>query len=82
LIVSLATQRAVLYRNGVPIGISIVSTGRSGYRTPTGIFTILQRKVEHHSGFSGAESGRIRIGDTVAIFAQGQSACAQRRAPA
>ena len=49
LIVSLATQRAVLYRNGVPIGISTVSTGRPGYRTPTGIFTILQRKVEHHS---------------------------------
>ena len=49
LIVSLATQRAVLYRNGVPIGISTVSTGRPGYRTPTGVFTILQRHVEHRS---------------------------------
>ena len=28
----------VVYRNGVPIGISTVSTGREGYRTPTGIF--------------------------------------------
>ncbi len=49
LVVSLATQRAVIYRNGVPIGISTVSTGRPGYRTPTGVFTILQRRVEHYS---------------------------------
>lgn len=49
LVVSLATQRAVIYRNGVPIGITTVSTGRPGYRTPTGVFTILQRRVEHYS---------------------------------
>lgn len=49
LVVSLATQRAVLYRNGVPIGISTVSTGRRGYRTPTGVFTVLERDVEHYS---------------------------------
>ena len=49
LVVSLATQRAVIYRNGVPIGISTVSTGRPGYRTPTGVFTVLQRRVEHYS---------------------------------
>ena len=49
LIVNLATQRAILYRNGVPIAISTVSTGREGYRTPTGIFTILQKHVRHFS---------------------------------
>lgn len=49
LVVSLATQRAVIYRNGIPIGITTVSTGRPGYRTPTGVFTILQRHVEHYS---------------------------------
>ena len=49
LIVSLATQRAVIYRNGIPIGITTVSTGRPGYRTPTGVFTVLQRHVEHYS---------------------------------
>ena len=49
LVVSLATQRAVVYRNGLPIGISTVSTGRPGYRTPTGVFTILQKHVEHYS---------------------------------
>ncbi|MCW3849608.1 L,D-transpeptidase [Sphingomonas sp. LB-2] len=49
LIVSLATQRAVLYRNGVPIGISTVSTGRPGYATPTGVFTVLEKDAEHYS---------------------------------
>ena len=49
LMVSLTTQRATLYRNGVPIAISTVSTGKPGHRTPTGVFTILQRKVEHYS---------------------------------
>ena len=49
LVVSLATQRAVLYRNGLPIAISTVSSGRPGHDTPTGIFTVLQRRVEHYS---------------------------------
>ena len=49
LIVSLATQRAILYRNGIPIAITTVSTGRSGHVTPTGVFTILQRDVDHRS---------------------------------
>jgi hypothetical protein len=49
LIASLATQRMILYRNGIPIAISTISTGNTGHRTPTGIFTILQREVEHYS---------------------------------
>jgi hypothetical protein len=49
LVVSLSTQRAVVYRNGVPIGISTASTGRPGYETPTGVFVILQKHVEHYS---------------------------------
>jgi hypothetical protein len=49
LIVNLATQRAILFRNGVPVGATTVSTGRPGYATPTGVFTILQKHVEHYS---------------------------------
>lgn len=49
LVVNLATQRAILFRNGVPIGATTVSTGRPGYSTPTGVFTILQKHVEHYS---------------------------------
>ena len=48
-VVSLATQRAVAYRNGVPIGVSTASTGKKGYETPTGVFTILQKHVVHKS---------------------------------
>jgi hypothetical protein len=49
LVVNVATQRAVLFRNGVPIAASTISTGRPGYETPTGVFTILEKKVEHYS---------------------------------
>jgi len=49
LIVNLSTQRALLFRNGVPIGASTVSTGKPGHTTPTGIFTVLQKQVEHYS---------------------------------
>lgn len=49
LIVSLKVQRAYVYRNGVPIGISTVSTGKKGHETPTGVFTILQKHVDHKS---------------------------------
>ncbi|AHE53583.1 hypothetical protein NX02_09310 [Sphingomonas sanxanigenens DSM 19645 = NX02] len=49
IIVSLANQRAVTYRNGVPIGVSTVSTGKPGHETPTGLFTILQKDIDHKS---------------------------------
>lgn len=49
LIVSIARQRAALYRNGVPIAVTTVSTGRDSHRTPTGVFTILQKEERHFS---------------------------------
>lgn len=48
-VVNIATQRLVAYRNGVPIAVSTVSTGRAGHRTPQGVFTILQKNVKHRS---------------------------------
>jgi len=47
--VDLSRQLATVYRNGVRIGISTVSTGKEGYETPTGVFTILQKDATHHS---------------------------------
>jgi hypothetical protein len=47
--VDLTRQLATVYRNGVRIGVSTVSTGRPGYETPTGVFTILEKNVEHRS---------------------------------
>ncbi len=46
---NIATQRLVAYRNGVPIAVSTVSTGRPGHATPLGVFSILQKAVVHHS---------------------------------
>jgi len=48
-LVSLGEQRAYVYRNGVQIGYTTVSSGREGYGTPTGVFHILQRDRNHHS---------------------------------
>lgn len=48
-VVNLDAQRAFVYRNGVRIGVSTVSTGREGHGTPTGVFTILGKDVDHHS---------------------------------
>ena len=49
LVVNLATQRAILFRNGVPVAASTVSSGKAGNDTPTGVFTILQKNKEHYS---------------------------------
>jgi hypothetical protein len=49
MVVSLPEQLAYVYRNGVIIGASTVSTGKKGHRTPTGVFTILQKNEDHYS---------------------------------
>src|SRR6516225_1528282 len=49
MVVSLAAQQAYVYRNGVRIGVSTVSTGKKGKETPTGVFTILQKNAKHRS---------------------------------
>src|SRR5262245_23701615 len=49
MVVSLDEQRAYVYRNGVLIGVTTVSTGRPGHATPTGVFTVLQKEKEHRS---------------------------------
>ena len=47
--VDLGRQLATVYRNGVRIGVSTISSGRDGYETPTGVFTILEKNKEHIS---------------------------------
>jgi hypothetical protein len=55
-LVSLPDQVMYVYRNGVRIGRSTVSTGKQGKRTPTGVFTVLQKKVDHESSiYKGAK---------------------------
>jgi len=48
-VVSLTEQRAYVYRNGIAIGVSTVSSGKKGRETPTGVFSILQKSVDHKS---------------------------------
>src|ERR1700732_4159550 len=56
IIVSLPEQRMYVYGNGVRIGRSTVSTGKPGKATPTGVFTVLQKKVDHESSiYKGAQ---------------------------
>jgi hypothetical protein len=49
MVIDLTRQRALVYRDGVPIAASTVSTGSKGRETPTGVFTILQKAVVHRS---------------------------------
>jgi hypothetical protein len=49
MVVSITEQRGYVYRNGVLIGATSVSTGRPGHLTPTGVFTILQKQKDHRS---------------------------------
>ena len=56
IVASTTEQVAYVYRNGIRIARSSVSTGRPGHRTPTGVFTILEKEVHHTSSiYKGAE---------------------------
>ena len=49
IVVSLPQQLVHVYRGGVRIGESTISSGRPGHDTPTGVFTILQKQKMHRS---------------------------------
>jgi hypothetical protein len=49
IVVSIPLQRAYVYRGRTLIGLTTVSTGRPGHRTPTGRFDILQKHARHFS---------------------------------
>lgn len=47
--VSLKSQTAAVYRNGIKIGGCEISAGRKGHETPTGVFHILNKDAHHRS---------------------------------
>lgn len=47
--VELNRQLATVYRNGVRIAVSTVSSGKVGHDTPGGVFTILEKDIDHRS---------------------------------
>jgi hypothetical protein len=48
-LVSIPQQTMHVYRNGILIGRSTVSTGSKGHSTPGGVFSILEKKETHRS---------------------------------
>jgi lipoprotein-anchoring transpeptidase ErfK/SrfK len=62
IVVSLQEQEGYLYRGGYRIASSRISSGREGYRTPTGRFHVIRKDEDHRSSIYGDyvdESGRI-----------------------
>ena len=49
-VISLTSQRAMVYRDGVLIAASTISTGSKDRETPTGVFPILEKQLVHRSG--------------------------------
>ena len=62
IVVKLREQQAYLYRGGHITASSRISSGREGYRTPTGQFHVIRKDEDHRSSLYGDYvdgSGRI-----------------------
>lgn len=49
IVISLGQQKAYIFRSGILIGASTISSGRPGYESPIGRFEILQKRKMHRS---------------------------------
>jgi L,D-transpeptidase catalytic domain len=56
LVVSLRRQRVTVFDKHGKVTSAPVSTGRPGHRTPTGVFSILQKRRRHYSNLYGGAS--------------------------
>jgi L,D-transpeptidase catalytic domain len=53
IVIDLNEQRAYFYRGNRMVGVSIVSTGREGYDTPSGEFSVTEKDPAHISSIYG-----------------------------
>ncbi len=53
IVIDLGKQEAYFYKGGELAGMSPISSGREGYRTPTGNFRIIQKNRDHVSNLYG-----------------------------
>lgn len=53
IVIALGRQRAYFYKAREVVGMSPISSGREGYRTPTGRFSIIQKNRDHNSTLYG-----------------------------
>lgn len=52
--VDLSEQRAYFYKGGTLVGVSRVSSGKAGFRTPRGHFRVQSKKTRHRSSLYGS----------------------------
>ena len=53
IVVRLGEQKAYFYRGSTLAGVSAISSGREGYRTPTGVYKVIQKSRDHRSNLYG-----------------------------
>lgn len=66
IVVDLGQQRAYFYRGRRVVGESTISTGRKGYETPPGYYTVIQKDADHASNLYGSyvdENGTVVRGN-------------------
>ena len=51
--IDLREQKAFFYKSGKLVGVSMISSGREGYSTPSGSFKIIQKNKDHVSNLYG-----------------------------
>ncbi|SEM46947.1 L,D-transpeptidase catalytic domain [Sphingomonas gellani] len=56
IVVSIADQRAYVYRDSALVAASTVSTGKEGKETPVGVYPILQKNEKHRSNLYNSAS--------------------------
>jgi hypothetical protein len=64
IVIDLDQQRANFYKGDQLVGVSVVSTGREGYNTPSGEFRIIEKDREHVSSIYGDyvdQSGQVIV---------------------
>src|SRR5689334_5654789 len=54
IVVDLSEQEAYLYRGKQLVATSRISSGREGYRTPTGRFEVIRKDLDHRSSVYGS----------------------------
>jgi lipoprotein-anchoring transpeptidase ErfK/SrfK len=62
IVVDLGAQEAYLYRGKHRTATSRISSGREGYRTPVGHFSVTRKDIDHRSSLYGSyvdDSGRL-----------------------
>lgn len=53
IVINLSEQRAYYYRGNTRVGMTPISSGREGYNTPTGQFSVIQKNANHVSNLYG-----------------------------